>query len=250
LKYLKGQAKLNRRHAKWVEFIETFPYIVKYKKGKDNVVDDALSRRNVLLNQLEVKVLGLENLNEMYNDDPEFSEPYIHCKDGKGWEKYHIHDGFLFRANKLCVPNSSVRLLLLQEPQGNGPFRVLSKINDNAYKIDLPPSYGVSNTFNVADLLPYTSEDTSESRTTPFQGGEDDMTMPLSNTLQPPSHTTSTQVQPTSSPTQAFDRPITRSRAKKLQQEVHALLYEFQLNTNENFMLPKSCMLILLRFTK
>ena len=44
--------------------------------------------------------------------------------------------------------------------------------------------------------------------------------------------------------------PITRSRAKKIQQEVHALLYEFQLNTNENFMLPKSCMLILLRFTK
>ncbi|XP_035816895.1 uncharacterized protein, partial [Zea mays] len=75
LKYLKGQAKLNRRHAKWVEFIETFPYIVKYKKGKDNVVADALSRRN---------------------------------------------DGFLFRANKLCVPNSSVRLLLLQESHGGG----------------------------------------------------------------------------------------------------------------------------------
>ena len=120
LKYLKGQAKLNRRHAKWVEFIETFPYIVKYKKGKDNVVADALSRRNVLLNQLEVKVLGLENLKEMYNDDPEFLEPYNHCKDGKGWEKYHIHDGFLFRANKLCVPNSSVRLLLLQESHGGG----------------------------------------------------------------------------------------------------------------------------------
>jgi hypothetical protein len=77
-----------------------------------------------------------------------------------------------------------------------------------------------------------------------------DMTTPLSNTLQPPSHTTSTQVQPTSSPTQVFDGPITRSRAKKLQQEVHALLYEFQLNTNENFMLPKSCMLILFSFTK
>jgi hypothetical protein len=52
--------------------------------------------------------------------------------------------------------------------------------------------------FNVADLLPYTSEDTSESRTTPFQGEEDDTTTPLSNMLQPPSHTTSTQVQPTS----------------------------------------------------
>jgi hypothetical protein len=135
-------------------------------------------------------------------------------------------------------------------PRGDGPFRVLTKINDNAYKIDLPLSYGVRNTFNVADLLPYTCEDTSESRMTPFQGEEDDTTTPLSNTLRPPRHTTSTQVQPTSSPTQAFDGPITRSRAKKLQQELHALLYEFKLNTNENFMLPKSCMLILLRFTK
>jgi hypothetical protein len=66
LKYLKGQAILNHCHAKWVEFIKTFPYIVKYKKGKDNVVADALSQRNVLLNQLEVKVLGLENLKEIY----------------------------------------------------------------------------------------------------------------------------------------------------------------------------------------
>jgi hypothetical protein len=64
LKYLKGQAKLNRHHAKWVECIETFPYIVKYKKGQNNVVADALYRSNVLLNQLEVKVLGLENLKE------------------------------------------------------------------------------------------------------------------------------------------------------------------------------------------
>jgi hypothetical protein len=199
---------------------------VKYKKGKDNVVADALSRRNVLLNQLEVKVLGLENLKEMYNDDLEFLKPYNHCKDGKGWEKYHIHDEFLFRANKLCVSNSSVRLLLLQEPRGNGPFRVLAKINDNAYKIDLPPSYGVSNTFNVADLVPYTSEDTSESRTTPFQGKEDDMTTPLSNMLQPLSYTTSTQVQQTSSSTRVFDGPITCSRAKKIQQEVHALVFD------------------------
>jgi len=31
LKHLKGQGKLSRRHAKWVEFIETFPYMIKYK---------------------------------------------------------------------------------------------------------------------------------------------------------------------------------------------------------------------------
>jgi len=115
LKYLKGQAKLKHRHAKSVEFIETFPYIVKYKKGKDNVVADALLRKSVLLNQLEVKVLGLKSLKDLYNNDAEFLEPHNHSQDGKGWGKYDIHDGFLFRANKLCVPNSLVRLLLLQE---------------------------------------------------------------------------------------------------------------------------------------
>jgi hypothetical protein len=78
---------------------------------------------------------------------------------------------------------------------------------------------------------------------------KNDTTTPLSNMLPSPSKATSTQVQPTSSPAD-FDGPITRSRAKKLQQEVLALLYKFQLNTNENFMLPKSCMLIFLRFKK
>ena len=34
LKHIRSQAKLNRRHAKWVEFIESFPYVIKHKKGK------------------------------------------------------------------------------------------------------------------------------------------------------------------------------------------------------------------------
>jgi hypothetical protein len=58
------------------------------------------------------------------------------------------------------------------QPRADGPFKVLERINDNAYKIDLPSEYGVSTTFNVADLSPYHGME--ESRTTPFQGGEDD----------------------------------------------------------------------------
>jgi len=54
----------------------------------------------------------------------------------------------------------------------------------------------------------------------------------------------------TSTPAQVFDGPITRSRAKKLQQEVNALLSEIHFNNDENYILPKSCMLLLLRFTK
>ena len=44
--------------------------------------------------------------------------------------------------------------------------------------------------------------------------------------------------------------PITRSRAKKLQQEVNTLPCEIHFNINENYILPKLCTLLLFRFTK
>jgi len=39
-------------------------------------------------------------------------------------------------------------------PRADGPFELLDKINDNAYKIDLAKDYGVSCTFNVANPNP------------------------------------------------------------------------------------------------
>lgn len=36
--------------------------------------------------------------------------------------------------------------------QRDGQFQVLERINDNAYKLDLPCEYNVSTTFNVYDL--------------------------------------------------------------------------------------------------
>jgi hypothetical protein len=52
---------------------------------------------------------------------------------------------------------------------------VLEKINDNAYKFELPADFGVIPTFNIADLMPYLGkEDELESRMTQMQEGEDD----------------------------------------------------------------------------
>ena len=118
LKYLKGPSK---RHAKWVEFMESFPYIVKYKKGKENVVADALSRKHTsLLTRLEINVLGLEEIKSLYASDPFFEQIFAKCSIDKGFDDFYLHKDFLFKQNKLCILKSSLQLLLLQESHGGG----------------------------------------------------------------------------------------------------------------------------------
>ena len=120
MKHIRSQGKLNRRHSKWVEFIESFPYVIKHKKGKENVIADALSRRHTLLTQLDYKIFGLETIKEQYVHVGNFKDVLLHCKEGRTWNKFVVNDGFVFRANKLCIPASSVCLLLLQEAHGGG----------------------------------------------------------------------------------------------------------------------------------
>ena len=63
-------------------------------------------------------------------------------------------------------------------PKVNGPFEVLEKINDKAYKIGLPGEYGVSCTFNVTDPKPYYDVDKLETlRPNSLQQWEDDAPM-------------------------------------------------------------------------
>ncbi|KAL0650374.1 hypothetical protein Bca4012_093065 [Brassica carinata] len=116
---LKGQQKLNKRHARWVEFIETFPYVIKYKQDKENVVADALSRRYVLLSALETKLLGFEFIKDIYATDPDFKE--VFRKSSKtAYGKYYQISGFLFSDNRLCVPQCSLRELFLREAHRGG----------------------------------------------------------------------------------------------------------------------------------
>jgi hypothetical protein len=71
-------------------------------------------------------------------------------------------------------------------PRVDGPFKVLEKINENAYKLDLPVDFGVSPTFNIADLKPYLGEEHElESRMTQIQHGVDDVDINTSDTSTP-----------------------------------------------------------------
>jgi hypothetical protein len=88
-------------------------------------------------------------------------------------------------------------------PRADGPFKIIEKINDNAYKLELPPNFRVSHTFSILDLRSYMGEeDELESRMTLIQEGEDDegiTTMDIHNT----------------SPAD-IQGPITRARSREL----------------------------------
>ena len=98
LKHLKGHNKLNRKHAKWVEFIESFPYIIKYKQDKENIAADALSLSYVLLNTMNTKLLGFEYVKELYVDDSDFAKIYNACGH-LAFDKFYLMNGYLFKEN-------------------------------------------------------------------------------------------------------------------------------------------------------
>ena len=56
----------------------------------------------------------------------------------------------------------------------------MERINNNAYRLDLPEEYGVSTTFNIYDLTPFADgadieeEELTDLRSNPLQGGGDD----------------------------------------------------------------------------
>jgi DNA repair exonuclease SbcCD nuclease subunit len=92
-----------------------------------------------------------------------------------------------------------------------GPFKILAKINDNAYKIELPPEFGVSPSFNISDLRSYLGEEDEMSlRTMSMQEGEVDEDI---NTLA------------TIIPSVEILGPITQSRAQQLNHQVNSFLY-------------------------
>jgi len=104
---------LNKRHAKWVELLEQFPYFIKCEKGKGNIVADALSIRHALLSTLETKIFRLETLRDMYLHYAEFSIMYIACE--KVFQNgYYRYNGYLFKMKILCVPKCSIRNLLVR----------------------------------------------------------------------------------------------------------------------------------------
>jgi hypothetical protein len=125
LQFITRQENLNQRHAKWVEFMQNFTFVIKHISGSANKVADALSRRSLVIQEFQVKTLGFEHLKEMYQEDLDFKEAYEAygnplLRDNNSLSKYLIQDGLLFKGSQLYIPRYSMRDNLLKEKHSGG----------------------------------------------------------------------------------------------------------------------------------
>ena len=97
-------------------------------------------------------------------------------------------------------------------PRGDGPFQIMPKVNDNAYKLDLHREYNVSATFNVSNLLPFDFKG-EDSRANPFEEGGSDAHGNRDTT-------------PNLNPLSYGRGPIIRSRAKRMKEAIIGFVQE------------------------
>jgi len=101
LRFLNSQKKLNPRHAKWVEFIQAYTFILKHQAGIENKVIDALSRRALLLNNISTEVIRFDRLKDEYTTCLDFSDIVQSLAQGPSGtnSEYTLQDGYLFKNN-------------------------------------------------------------------------------------------------------------------------------------------------------
>ena len=125
LQFVNNQLKLNQKHAKWVEFLQSFTFVIKHTSGKLNKVVDALSRVNLIMQELQAGVVGFEEMVDMYKEDTKFKEIYAAVKNPavhnrSQWLDYLIQGGLLFKSNKLCIPKCSMMENIIKEKHSGG----------------------------------------------------------------------------------------------------------------------------------
>jgi hypothetical protein len=175
--------------------------------SSENLNFDAKQHAELMLKMHETNKENIEHMNAKYK---------ISGDQGRKQLDFEPDDLVWLHLRKERFPDLRMSKLM---PRADDPFKVLEKINENAYKLDLPADFEVSPTFNIADLKPYLGEeDELESRVTHMQEGEDDVDINTSDTSTP----THNQI----------SCPITRARACQLNNQVSSFLTSYLDNRN------------------
>ena len=71
---------------------------------------------------ISTKVIGFKKLQEEYESCPDFGEMYttLRIEHLQVVDDFILRDGYLFKANKLCIPRTSVRDFLVWEVHTGG----------------------------------------------------------------------------------------------------------------------------------
>ena len=85
LQYIMHHPKLNRKHSKWVEYLQSFTFVIKHISGQANKVEDALSRRNLVVQEGKIHIFGFKFMKELYEQDFDFQEAF---EDSKSLVQY------------------------------------------------------------------------------------------------------------------------------------------------------------------
>jgi len=107
-----------------VEFLQSFNFTCTQKWEREcGCGYSTLSRRYTLLSVLEANELGFHSIQAIYKEDPDF-KPLI--EEVPKNSPYTIQEAYLFRYNKLCIPKSSLRELLVREAHGGALAAILA----------------------------------------------------------------------------------------------------------------------------
>ena len=115
LKFLNSQKTISRMHARWLQFLQRFNFVIKNTSGKSNKVADALSRNGILLTTLQSQIIAFDHVPTLYPTDTDFRSIWETCSNHKPYKDYHIVNNFLFKGDVLCVPHTSLRGEIIKE---------------------------------------------------------------------------------------------------------------------------------------
>ena len=104
LKFLHTQPNLSTRQARWMEMLADYDFNITYLPGKTNIVADALSRYDALLNAISVVTDELvKRIHSSLRND-----------EGRNNPRYKQKDGLLYHRNCLYIPKSLQNIILVE----------------------------------------------------------------------------------------------------------------------------------------